>query len=209
MAGLEETIAAATAAEKDVQQAIMRELRRELRPLASDIRDRFRQLGGTGARTATTVRSQVNAKSVAVRMGNAKHPYALGREFGAKREQTRPHFRRVQSGKYAARKVGGGSRRVVVARIPYASDRIFGPWTGNQYDLGESGGRLVVTQESGKAFYPAIGAGAQNVWDRLSKVAEKYADAFPTTTGQPSSTTVGVSAADRLAAFLKAGGIEV
>ena len=167
MAGLEETIAAATAAEKDVQQAVMRELRRELRPLASDIRDRFRQLGGTGARVATTVRSQVNSKSVAVRMGNAKHPYSLGREFGAKREQTRPHFRRVQSGRVASRQVGGGSRRVVVARIPYASERIFGPWTGNQYDIGEAGGRLTVLNESGKAFYPAIGSGASNVFERV------------------------------------------
>lgn len=209
VAGLEETIAAASAAEKDAKQAMFREIRRELRPMVSDIKDRFRELGGTGPRVATTVRSSVTAKGAAVRMGAAKHPYSLGREFGAKRGQTRPFIKRVQSGRMSARQVGGGSRRVMIARIPYSKDSIFGPWTGNQFDLGESGGRVSVLQSSGRAFHPAIGVGAQNVFERLSKVAEKYADSFPTPSGAPSGVSAGSSAVDRLESFLRAGGIEV
>ena len=209
MSGLEETIQAAQSAEKDLRTVMQREIRRELRPLVSDIKGRFRDLGGTGPRVATTVRSQVNSKGAAVRMGNAQHPYSLGREFGAKKEQlgeekrTAAHFRTYQSGPMARRVVGGGQRRVISARIPYWKDSIFGPWTGNQFSLGESNGRLTVDQASGKAFYPAIGVGAQNVFERLKTVADKYADSFP------APVESGPSPIERMQSFLKAGGIGV
>ena len=198
--GLEETIAAASAAERDLKVAVMREIRRELRPMVSDIKGRFSDLGGTGPRVATTVRSSVTAKTAAVRMGSPKHPYSLGREFGAKRGQTRAHIRRVQSGPLVSRTVGGGSQRVSVARIPYNKPSIFGPWTGNQFKLGESGDRLTIEETSGRAFYPSIGAGAQNVFERLRAVADKYVDSFP-----GPATTAGAS--ERLAAFLTQGGL--
>lgn len=198
--GLEETIAAASAAEKDLKTAVLREIRRELNPIRDDIRKRFRELGGTGPRVATTVRTSVTAKSAMVRMGNAKHPYSLGREFGAKRNRTRPFIRRVQSGAYATRRAGGGQQRVMTAAIPYSSPRIFDSWTGNQFKLGESGDRLTIEETSGRAFYPSIGAGAQNVFERLRAVADKYVDSFP-----GPATTAGAS--ERLAAFLTQGGL--
>lgn len=201
--GLEETIAAASAAEKDLRLAVMREIRRELRPMVSDIKGRFSDLGGTGPRVATTVRASVTAKSAAVRMGDARHPYSLGREFGAKRGQTRPHVRRVQSGALSSRVVGGGTQRVSVARIPYFKDTIFGSWTGNQFKIGEAAGRLSLLEVSGRAFYPAIGAGAQHVYERLSAVADKYADSFP----GPTSGAQQSAGLDRLASFLKQGGV--
>ena len=207
MQGLEETIAAASAAEKDLKTAVLREIRRELNPIRDDIRKRFRELGGTGPRVATTVRSTVTAKSAMVRMGNAKHPYSLGREFGAKRNRTRPFFRRVQSGAYAQRKVGGGQRRVMIAAIPYSSEKIFNSWTGNQYKIGESGGRLKIEQPAGRAFYPAIGAGAQNVFERLGKVADKYAGSFPGPSGAGGSPVSGSSPAERLQGFLSGNGL--
>ena len=203
--GLEETIAAASAAEKDVKQAVVREIRKELRPLANDIRQRFRDLGGTGARVATTVRVSTGGQSAKVSMGSAKHPYSLGREFGAKRNVTRPFFRRVQSGSFATRRVGGGERRVTRARIPYAKDTIFGAWTGNQFQLGESGDRLVIEQESGRAFYPGIGSGAQNVFERMKIVADRYLDQFPDAKG---ATAINPNTSlERLAAYLATGGI--
>jgi hypothetical protein len=205
--GLEETIAAASAAEKDLKTVMLREIRRELNPIRDDIRKRFRELGGTGPRVATTVRSTVTAKSAMERMGNAKHPYSLGREFGAKRNRTRPFFRRVQSGAMASRKVGGGQRQVMTAAIPYSSPRIFDSWTGNQFDLGESGDRLRVTKTSGRAFYPAIGAGAQNVFERLGKVADKYAGSFPGPSGAGGSPVSGSSPAERLQGFLSGNGL--
>ena len=205
--GLEETIAAASAAEKDLKTAVLREIRRELNPIRDDIRKRFRELGGTGPRVATTVRTSVTAKSAMVRMGNAKHPYSLGREFGAKRNRTRPFFRRVQSGAMASRKVGGGQRQVMTAAIPYSSPRIFDSWTGNQFDLGESGDRLRVAKTSGRAFYPAIGAGAQNVFERLGKVADKYAGSFPGPSGAGGSPVSGSSPAERLQGFLSGNGL--
>ena len=205
MTGLEETIAAASAAEKDVKQAVVREIRKELRPLANDIRQRFRDLGGTGARVATTVRVSTGGQSAKVSMGSAKHPYSLGREFGAKRNVTRPFFRRVQSGSFATRRVGGGERRVTRARIPYAKDTIFGAWTGNQFQLGESGDRLVIEQESGRAFYPGIGSGAQNVFERMKIVADRYLDQFPDAKG---ATAINPNTSlERLAAYLATGGI--
>ena len=203
--GLEETIAAASAAEKDVKQAVVREIRKELRPLANDIRQRFRDLGGTGARVATTVRVSTGGRSAKVSMGSAKHPYSLGREFGAKRNVTRPFFRRVQSGSFATRRVGGGERRVTRARIPYSKDTIFGAWTGNQFQLGESGDRLVIEQESGRAFYPGIGSGAQNVFERMKIVADRYLDQFPDAKG---ATAINPNTSlERLAAYLATGGI--
>ena len=94
---------------KDVKQAVVREILQELRPLANDIRQRFRDLGRTGARVATTVRVSTGGQSAKVSMGSAKHPYSLGREFGAKRNVTRPFFRRVQSGSFSTRRVGAAS----------------------------------------------------------------------------------------------------
>ena len=126
VAGLEETIAAASAAEKDLKTVMLREIRRELNPIRDDIRKRFRELGGTGPRVATTVRSTVTAKSAMVRMGNAKHPYSLGREFGAKRNRTRPFIRRVQTGAYVTRRAGGGQKRIMTDAIPYSSPGIIG-----------------------------------------------------------------------------------
>jgi len=207
VSGLEETIAAASAAEKDIKLAILREIRRELRPMADDVKNRFRELGGTGPRVATTVRASVGGKTAKISMGSAKHPYSLGREFGAKRNQTRPFFRRVQSGPFASRRAGGGERRVQTARIPYSSERIFGSWTGNQFDFGESGDRLTIKQTSGRAYYPAIGAGAVKVWERLSKVADRYVEALPPPAASPAQS--GPSPSERLAGLLSAGGIEV
>jgi hypothetical protein len=94
----------------------------------------------------------------------------------------------------------------MTAAIPYSSPRIFDSWTGNQFDLGESGDRLRVTKTSGRAFYPAIGAGAQNVFERLGKVADKYAGAFPDRVGNAGKISTN-SPTDRLAAFLATGGL--
>jgi hypothetical protein len=207
VAGLEETIVAASAAERDLKTVMLREIRRELNPIRDDIRQRFRGLGGTGPRVATTVRTSVTGKSAMVRMGNAKHPYSLGREFGAKRNRTRPFFRRVQSGAYTQRKVGGGQRQVMTAAIPYSSPRIFDSWTGNQFDLGEFADRLRVTKTSGRAFYPGIGVGAVNVHQRLGKIADKYAASFPGPGGVGGSPVSGLSPVQRLQGFLSGNGL--
>ena len=90
-----------------------------------------------------------------------------------------------------------------MARIPYSKDSIFGPWSGNQFKLGEAGGRLTLEESSGKAFYPAIGVGAQNVFERLKTVAETYVDSFP------SPAESSAARIDRMRAFLEAGGIGV
>jgi hypothetical protein len=207
VAGIDETIRAATAAKDEWGKAVLREIRGALRPMGSDIRKRFRGLGGTGDRVAGTVRTTVIAKGATVRMGNAKHPYSLGREFGARRKQTRLHTRRVQSGKNATRTVGGGTTRVFVSRIDYTSPNIFNSWTGNQFALGESDGRLVIEEESGRAYYPGIGAGGGKIYEALSKVAVRTIDAFPDETGKARSVASSGGGAAKLNEFLTSNGL--
>lgn len=67
----------------------------------------------------------------------------------------------------------------MTAAIPYSSPRIFDSWTGNQFDLGESGDRLRVTKTSGRALTLRLGPARRNAFERLGKVAHKYAGAFP------------------------------
>lgn len=203
--GLSETLEAAKAAEKGLQRDVLKELRRVLTPLRSKIRNEFSALGGTGPRVATTVRTSTTSKSVGVIFGNAKHPYSMGREFGAKRNSTRPFM--VSTGRFATRGTARGTRAEVVRRIPYSSDSIFGPWTGNQFEIGESNGRLTLGDVSGRAFYPTIGAGAQNVYDQLEKIAGSYVDRFPDAVGATSAATAKASPVGQLAAFLASGGL--
>lgn len=179
MSGLVESIEAARLAGDDWGKATLREIRQALNPMRDDIRNSFEALPGTGPRTAKTVKASITARGAGISFGSAKAPYAMGREFGAKRSQTRSYIRRVQSGRLAGRKVGSGSQRVTVSRIPYNRDSIFGPWTGNDFDLGEAGGRLTFDKVSGHAFYPGVGKGAQNVFDALSHIADKTIDRFP------------------------------
>jgi hypothetical protein len=163
--------------------------------MGADIKKRFRDLGGTGDRVAGTVRTSVTAKGAAVRMGNSKHPYSVGREFGARRKQTRPH----------TAKRGGTTTRVFVAHIDYTSPNIFGPWTGNQFQLGESNGRVVIEEASGQAYYPGIGEGAGKIYEALSKVAARTIDAFPDETGKAKASASGSVA--KLNEFLSSNGL--
>lgn len=198
--GLLDTIEAARKAGDEAARAPLREIRRELTPLRKSIRRDFAELGGVGPEVARSVSTVAGTRGVGVRMGGRKYPFAPGREFGAKRMQTRAHFRRVQSGAYTGRRVGGGVRTTVIARIPYASDAIFGSWTGNQFDIGQSGGRLVLGQVSGRAFYPNIGAGAENIYNALEQLADKWLDQFP-----PPATQNTTAA---LAQFFAAAGLD-
>lgn len=205
--GLQESIAAAVAARDEWGDQFLKEVRAEIRPMSSDIRKRFKALGGTGDRVASTVRYSVTSKGAKISFGNAKHPYSLGREFGAKRNQTRPHSRKVQSGRTITRSVGGGASRQFVAKIPYSSPPIFDGWTGNQFQLGEAAGRLTIEQESGRAFYPGVGAGMQHLYDRLGKAAERTAESFPDQYGKAQRAIRANTAIGRLQNFLEEGGL--
>jgi hypothetical protein len=120
---------------------------------------------------------------------------------------TRPHQRRYQSGRLISRKVGGGSKRTIVARIPYGKPSIFGPWTGNQFQIGTAGGRLTIGEVSGRAFYPSVGAGAENVYKALERVADRTVARFPDQIGRTSAAQYEQSAVSSLQNFLAKGGI--
>lgn len=205
--GLAESLRAAFAARDDWGDRFIKEVRAEVRPMAADIRKRFKGLGGTGSRVATTVRSSVTKDGAKISFGTAKHPYSLGREFGAKRNQTRPHSRKVQSGRNITRTVGGGKSRTFVAEIPYSKSSIFDSWTGNQFTLGESAGRLTIEEESGRAFYPAVGAGMQHLYDRLGQAADRTAKSFPDQFGKAQQEIVNLTAVGRVNAFLQQNGL--
>lgn len=180
MQDIVDVVAAARHAKDDWGKATLREIRKALSPIRSDIRNSYQRLGGTGPLVAQTARTQVTARGAAVAEGSRDTAgFLFGREFGAKRTQTRPHTRRVQSGRLAARQVGGGETRVFVAHIDYTSPKIFGKWTGNQFELGQAGGRITLDKVSGNAFYPAVGKGAQNVLDALAKIADDTIARFP------------------------------
>lgn len=187
--GLVETIEAAKLAQDEWGKATLREIRRAINPIRDDVRNKFQELGGTGPRTAATVRATVTQRGAGVQFGSAKTPFAMGREFGAKRTQTRTFIRRVQTGRNASRVVGGGSTRASVSHIPYNRDSIFGPWTGNDFSLGDAGGRLTFDVVSGHAFYPNIGKGAQNVYDALDHIAQRTIDRFPGGVAQANTMT--------------------
>lgn len=203
--GLSETLEAAKNGEANLEREVLKEIRRALVPMRNQIRNEFQALGGTGPQVAKSVRSSVTGKSVAVQFGGPQHPYAAGREFGAKRRSTRPFI--VSTGRYATRGTARGSRAVVVRRIPYASPTIFGPWTGNQFELGETGGRLTLGEVAGNAFYPTVGAGAQNVYDELGRLADRFLARFPGAATSTGAAQARRSPVGQLASFLASGGL--
>lgn len=191
--GLSETIEAAKAATDEWGKAVLREIRKAITPIRNEARQKFEALGGVGPMVAQTVRVSVSSRGAAVLAGGGKAaPVVMGREFGAKRKSTRPHQRR-------------GTK--TVARIPYSSPSIFGPWTGNQFDVGFSGGRLNVGEVSGRAFYPAVGAGAEKVYRALEGVTERTVAKFPDAIGRTSSAQSERSVVASLNDFLSRGGL--
>ena len=202
---LAEVIEAAKKASNDWGGDVLKEIRAAINPIRDEARDKFEQLGGTGPRTAKSVRTFTSVKQGAgVRMGGARYPYALGREFGAKRNATRPIYRRGRRDS-----AGQSTSTFVVRRIPYSKASIFGLWTGNQFELGETGGRLTLQQVSGNAFYPAIGAGAQNVFDALAKSTDNVMALFPGSVANTQLAQGGASRLAKLTNLLKQGGINI
>ena len=179
VSGLVEVIEAAKWAKDEWGRAVLREIRAAIAPMQADIRNRFDALRHAGPLVGATVAVSVLAKGAAIRMGGSKAPYAAGMEWGSKKTETRPFIRKVGTGRLAARKVGGGEGRVIVSHINYSSPNIFGPWTGNQFDLGQTGDRVTFAQVSGHAFFPGIAAGGQGVVDRLLKIEQDTLARFP------------------------------
>jgi hypothetical protein len=208
ISGLAETIQAARAGADKWGKAVTQEIRQAITPIRNEARQKFEALGGTGPMVAQTVRVSVSSRGAAVVAGGGKvGPFMMGREFGADRLQTRPFQRRVQSGRLISRKVGGGEKRTMIARIPYAKESIFGPWTGNQFVLGFSGGRLNLGQVSGRAFYPSVGAGAEKVYRALEGVAERTIAAFPDEIGRTQAALAERTVVASLNDFLSRGGL--
>lgn len=203
---LAETIQAARTGSDDLARAPLRAIRETLGPMRDDIRRRFDQLGGTGPRVARTVRTRVSSTGAGIQMGGSSTPFAPGREFGAKRMQTRPHVRRVRSGPRRNPIEAVSTRRLTVARIPYASANIFDTWTGNQYDLGETG-RSGLGKVSGRAFYPGIADGELSVMSKLGKIADEYVGLFPGAVSNTPAAEAKDTPAGQLAAFLARGGL--
>jgi hypothetical protein len=194
VSGLTETVEAARAASDEWGKAVLREIREAITPIRDEARAKFEALGGVGPKVAATVRVSVSSKGATVLAGGGKvAPFIMGREFGADRLQTRPFQRR-------------GGRRTV-ANIPYAKDSIFGPWTGNQFVIGFSGGRLNLGEVSGRAFYPSVGAGAEKVYKALEGVAAKTIARFPDAVGRTNEAATQDSAIASLNNFLARGGL--
>lgn len=191
-----ETIEAAAAGAKGLKSSPLKEIRETLNPMRDDIRNRFNALSGTGPNVAKTVRTVVSAKSAGIAMGSPKAPYSAGREFGAKQRERAVIRRRPSSG-----------QTYIAKGVPYWLPSIFGLWTGNQFEIGESGGRLTLGEVSGNAFYPGIGAGAQNIYTALEKTAADYIALFPGTTGNTKAGKAAATEVGKLSRFLKSGGL--
>lgn len=145
---------------KDAEDGSLRDMRKAIRtalvPIVADARSRFEGLGGTGARTAATVRSFNTANGFGVQFGGNKG-YEFGREFGARYQRISTFTMHTKTGSAQ-----------VTRRMNYASPRVFGPWTGNQFML--TSGNV-----SGRAFNPAV----QDHWrvasTAINKVLNDYA----------------------------------
>jgi hypothetical protein len=164
--GLDVVVAAATAESKEARQKMRREIRRIARPVTRDIKSRFEQLGGVGPRVAKTVGVRFSGNDVAFAAGRDSMPFTKGREFGAKRSWTKRHVATVgwRTNRY---------RKVVAKNMAYSGPKQFGPWTGNQFDLGLTGERLSTSQVSGRAFYPSIAEGVRDMDEKLKAYVEQ------------------------------------
>lgn len=147
--GLDQLVFRAAATSKAMRNEVRREIRKLIRPTVKDARDRFEKLGGVGPRVAKTVRLTFRGDDIGLSFGGRNVPFAAGREWGAKRDWTRRHVATVGWR-------GRGGRQVIARQVGYSKPTIFGPWTGNQFELGTAGTRLTTQDVSGRAFYPAI-----------------------------------------------------
>lgn len=142
---------------RDAEDGSLRDMRKAIRtalaPIVADARSRFEGLGGTGARTAATVRSFNTANGFGVQFGG-KAGYEFGREFGAR-------YHRIST--YQMK----GAAGLVTRQMNYASPRIFDTWTGNRFTL--TSGAV-----SGRAFNPAV----QDHWRVASKAISKVLDDY-------------------------------
>lgn len=147
------------AALKDAEDGSLRDMRKAMRsallPIVADAKGRFEGLGGTGPRTAGTVRSFNTSNGIGVQFGGNKG-YEFGREFGAR-------YHRIST--FTQRRPSGPVQ--VTRRMDYSKPSIFGPWTGNRFLL--KSGRV-----SGRAFNPAV----QDHWRVASKAINKVLDDY-------------------------------
>lgn len=160
--GLRELQQALKDAENGSLRAMRKELRSVLGPIVVDARARFSALPGTGPRTAQTVKGFVRPGGIGVQFGSAgRGPgkgFEYGREFGA---------RHVHVSTFQQNRPTGP---VLVTRtIDYTAPSMFGPWTGNRFTLFGAG------QVSGRAFNPAVQAGARLATHKIDKVLDGYA----------------------------------
>lgn len=118
-----------------LDQALPRELRQlnkaAAEVVAADARARARALGGIAAKAAPSVKAAAEQRRAKVTIGDARHPFALGAEFGAKHD--------------LPRRITTKDGRSWVQR----GWNQFRPWRGNQHvDVGTAG--------PGYFLYPAI-----------------------------------------------------
>jgi hypothetical protein len=147
----------------DLQQT----LRGLLAPTILEAKSRFSSLGGTGRRTAATVKGFVRQSSIGFQMGARGAEgvgFELGREFGAKppgqstkRRSPHTYFVRTPAGYRRAERT-----------IDYSDPDIFGPWTGNQFQPELHGPEGV----SGHAFYPSIARSYEELQRKIVDVLE-------------------------------------
>lgn len=153
--GLRELQAALKAAEDGSLRDMRRAMRAALAPIVADAKGRFEALGGTGSRTAVTVRPFTTTTGIGVQFGGNKG-YEMAREFGAK-------YKRIST--FPQRRPTG---TVQVTRImDYSTPQMFGPWTGNRFML--TSGTV-----SGRAFNPAV----QDHWRVASAQMTKALDSY-------------------------------
>lgn len=141
------------------QREMRKALRAALSPIVADARASFQALGGTGPRTARTVRGFITQAGIGVQMGGKggkAQGYELGREFGARVHLT-TYPLRTRAGTVTARRV-----------FDYGAPTVFGPWTGNQW-ANLKGGKV-----SGRAFTPAVQKGALKAGDQIDRVLTAY-----------------------------------
>lgn len=87
---------------RNLDRALPRELRKTnldaARHVAGAAKVAATSLGGVAAEAAPSIRALATATSASVRLGDARHPYALGAEFGAHHDRARPTRRGVVRG---------------------------------------------------------------------------------------------------------------
>lgn len=165
--GLPTITRVATRLSKDAGRAWRREILQAVRPIRDDARARFRSMGGQGPRVAPLVGVYSTSRGVGLRLKDTRYLEngvpSFGVEFGAKRGATRRYRWANQFNK--------GIMFYGAKRIPYNSPRMFGTWTGNQFrpEFFESG-----RSTSGRAFYPAIAEGRNDVLRDLDRLVQNY-----------------------------------